>query len=117
MPLLGYAGSLLAREHQMRRRIRRGALDDTKAQLAQVQAGEERFPLAQHDWRKGQVHLVDQPGPQILPGRVHPPPIFTSLSPAAARACLSADSMPSVTKWKVVPPSSSIDARAWWVRM
>jgi len=59
LQLLRYAGWLLAREHQMRRRVRRGALDDAKAQLAQVQAGEERFPLPQHDRRKGQVHVVD----------------------------------------------------------
>src|SRR5271170_2741985 len=34
-----------------------------------------------------------------------PPPIFTSRSPAAALAWASAASIPSVTKWKVVPPS------------
>ena len=45
-----------------------------------------------------------------------PPPIFTSRSPAAALAWASATSIPSVTKWKVVPPSITIGARAWWVR-
>src|SRR6202790_720075 len=46
-----------------------------------------------------------------------PPPIFTFRSPAAALAWASAASIPSVTKWKVVPPSITIGARAWWVRM
>src|SRR5271154_1674189 len=46
-----------------------------------------------------------------------PPPIFTSRSPAAALAWASAASIPSVTKWKVVPPSITIGARAWCVRM
>jgi hypothetical protein len=46
-----------------------------------------------------------------------PPPIFTSLSPTAARAFFSNDSSPSVTKWEVVLPSRSIDGRAWCVKM
>ena len=29
----------------------------------------------------------------------------------------SAASIPSVTKWKVVPPSITMGAREWWVRM
>ena len=37
------------------------------------------------------------------------------MSPADSRACSSADSMPSVTKWKVVPPSISTGSRSWWV--
>ena len=45
-----------------------------------------------------------------------PPPSETSLPPAAACACSSADSIPSVTKWKVVPPSISSGSRSWWVR-
>ena len=44
-----------------------------------------------------------------------PPAIDTSCSPAAARACSSADSIPSVTKLKVVPPCIGIGSRAWWV--
>ena len=43
-----------------------------------------------------------------------PPPIVTSLSPAAARACSSADSIPSVTNVKVVSDSVS-GSRAWLV--
>src|SRR5919108_82775 len=45
-----------------------------------------------------------------------PPPRETPLSPAAARACSSADSIPSVTKWKVVPLSISRGSRGWCVR-
>ena len=44
-----------------------------------------------------------------------PPATSTSFSPAAARACSIADSMPSVTKLKVVPPSIGKGSRAWWV--
>ena len=33
-----------------------------------------------------------------------------------ALACSRADSIPSVTKWKVVPPSISSGSRSWWVR-
>ena len=40
-----------------------------------------------------------------------PPPTRTSRPRADARACARAAWMPSVTKWKVVPPSISIDAR------
>jgi hypothetical protein len=45
-----------------------------------------------------------------------PPPRRTSFVPAAAFARSRADSMPSVTKWKVVPPSISIGFRGWCVR-
>src|SRR5260221_8456109 len=44
-----------------------------------------------------------------------PPPSLTSRPPAAAIACDSADSMPSVTKLKVVPPSIGIGSRGGWV--
>src|SRR5436190_4867255 len=45
-----------------------------------------------------------------------PPPRDTSFSPPAARACSSADSIPSVTKWNVVPPCISSGSRGWLVR-
>src|SRR4051812_47552591 len=44
-----------------------------------------------------------------------PPAIETSPSPAASRARSSAASGPSVTKWKVVPPSMVSGSRAWCV--
>src|SRR3954447_13006318 len=40
-----------------------------------------------------------------------PPQSMTSLPPAASLACSSADSIPSVTKWNVVPPSISTGSR------
>ena len=43
-----------------------------------------------------------------------PPPTMTSLPAAAALACSSAASIPSVTKVKVVSESVS-GARSWWV--
>jgi hypothetical protein len=43
-----------------------------------------------------------------------PPPMKMSLSPAASRACASADWMPSVTKVKVVSESLS-GSRSWCV--
>ena len=39
-----------------------------------------------------------------------------SPSPAALRAWASADSIPSVTKVKVVPPRIGSIGRGWWVR-
>jgi hypothetical protein len=45
-----------------------------------------------------------------------PPATATSPSPAAARACSSADSIPSVAKWNVVPRSIASGSRGWWVR-
>jgi hypothetical protein len=53
----------------MCRRRGRHKLDDAKAQRAQAQVGKQRFATTQRHWCKGQVHLVDQPGPQVLPDR------------------------------------------------
>ena len=44
-----------------------------------------------------------------------PPPSLTSLPAAASKARSSAASMPSVTKWNVVPPCIAIGSRGWWV--
>ena len=62
------------------------------------------------------MHLIDQPGPQILLDRRDPtgeprrPPAGGFGTPAPGAA-----SMPSVTKWKTVPPSIG-DRFAWMVR-
>src|SRR6266511_5841382 len=45
-----------------------------------------------------------------------PPPIATSLSPAASFACARALSIPSGTKWNDVPPCFVTVSLAWWVR-
>src|SRR5918996_986760 len=44
-----------------------------------------------------------------------PPVSHTSFPPAASVASFKPASMPSVTKWKVVPPCISSDSRGWWV--
>src|SRR5580704_7053129 len=46
---------------------------------------------------------------------VGPPPMRTSRSPAASRARSSASCGEASTKWNTVPPSISIDGRAWCV--
>ena len=46
---------------------------------------------------------------------VAPPAIEMFRSPAAARACSSAEWMPSVTKWNVVPPSIGMGSCGKWV--
>ena len=61
------------------------------------------------------ARTVDEAGGQVLLDRARAAPIWMSWSPAARLACSSADSIPSVTKWKVVPPSISSGSRAWWV--
>ena len=73
--------------------------------------------LAGAEQRGGQVdlHLVHQAGLQVLLARFAPPASDTSFPRAARRACSSADSMPSVTKVKLLPPSSVSGGRGWWV--
>jgi hypothetical protein len=60
---------------------------------------------------------VHQPALRYCWATLAPPPTATSFSPAAARACSRADSMPPVTKVNVVPPTLVTGSRAWWVRM
>src|SRR6478752_4190567 len=45
-----------------------------------------------------------------------PPPILTSRPAAALRACCKADSTPSLTKWKTVPPGRDQGSRTCEVR-
>src|SRR3712207_8845287 len=40
---------------------------------------------------------------------------YTTLFRSAARACSSADSIPSATNVNVVPPSMTSGSRSWWV--
>ncbi len=62
------------------------------------------------------MHLVYQPGVRYCRTVALPPPRRTSRPSAASLAPASAVSMPSVMKWKTVPPSISSDGRAWFVR-
>ena len=79
------------------------------------QAREERFATAEEHRGFHQVKFVKEPGAEVLPDGLRPPPMRTSLSPAACFARSSAASIPSVTKWKVVPPAISSGLRGWWV--
>ena len=63
---------------------------------------EEARPTTQENRDDVQLELVQEPGRQVLVDDVAPPPMKTSLSPAAALAWSRADSTPSVTKVKVV---------------
>ena len=76
-------------------------------------------PNAVAEQERGDVDLdlVEQPGREVLLNDVsRRRRSETSLSPAAARACSSAASMPSVTNVNVVPPCFVTGSRAWWVR-
>ena len=88
-------------------------LDRLEARVAD--AHEQPLARAEDDGHDVEVQLVEQARRQVLVTALAPPAIETSLSPAAARACSSADSIPSVTKWNVVPPCISSGSRAWWV--
>ena len=84
-------------------------------EVAADPVAEQPLAGAEHGRDDGDVQLVEQPGPQVLPDGRRAPPSRTALPPAAANACSRADSMPSVTKTKVVPPANSIGSCAWWV--
>jgi hypothetical protein len=72
---------------------------------------EEASAVAEQQWNDVELELVQQPCCQVLAAMLPPPHSMTSLPPAASLACSSADSIPSVTKWNVVPPSISTGSR------
>lgn len=97
------------------RGARRGnVLSAVIAELGQIDIGEKVLPGAEQDRGNGEVHFVDQPRAEILPDGCGSPPSRMSLPLAASVARCSATSMPSVTKWKVVPPLMVIGARGDW---
>jgi hypothetical protein len=65
---------------------------------------EEPFAAAEEHRRDGEVQLVEQARREVLPHRRGPATQSTSAPPAAACARSRAAPMPSVTKWKLVPP-------------
>ena len=77
---------------------------------------EQREPLPSRTGAMWIVSSSSSPAARACWTALPPPWIWTSLSPAASRAWSIADSIPSVTKWNVVPPSISSGSRAWWVR-
>src|SRR5437868_5386081 len=94
--------SLDLAQHHMRRPRRGDVAGHLVAQRLEVEARQQRLARAQHDRRDHQVQLVDQARRQVLAhGRG-----------AAALARSSAAVTPSVTKWKLLPPSISNDSRA-----
>ena len=72
---------------------------------------EETSTVAEQHRNDVELKFVQQSRCQVLPSDVGAAPSLTSLPPAASFACSSADSIPSVTKWNVVPPSISTGSR------
>jgi hypothetical protein len=83
---------------------RRGGDDLDRLEHRVADVVQQPLPRTEHDRHDVQVQLVQEPGGQDWPTVLAPPAIETSWSPAAARAAARADSIPSVTKWNVVPP-------------
>ena len=61
---------------------------------------------------RDEVASLREVAPLLAETVATPPPSRMSAPPAAVVACVSADSMPSVTKKNVVPPSISIGSCA-----
>jgi hypothetical protein len=82
-------------------------------QLRPVRAEPVEQPDAVAEEHRDEVdlQLVEQAAFRYCWTTLAPPPTATSLSPAAARACSSADSMPSVTNVNVVPPRRASGSR------
>jgi hypothetical protein len=76
-----------------------------------VEVVEESLAAAQEDGDDRHVHLVDQAARRYCCTVDAPPPTLTSAPSAASKARPSAASMPSSTKWNVVPPSMVIGGR------
>jgi hypothetical protein len=68
---------------------------------------EQPLAVPEQDRDEVQLELIDQSGGKVLLDDAAPPPSSTSRPSAACLACSRADSMPSVTKKKAVPPSIS----------
>src|SRR5918992_6202924 len=78
---------------------------------------EETSTVAEQHRNKMELSSSSSPAARYCRATSAPPQSMTSLPPAASLACSSADSIPSVTKWNVVPPSISRGSRGWRVRM
>ena len=92
-----------------------GAVDrrgSARARSRAAEVVEQAGAPAEHEGHDGDLELVDQARRQVLLGDARAAADRTSWSPATSFACSSADSIPSVTKWNVVPPSISTGSRA-----
>ncbi len=84
-----------------------------------VEPVEEAGAAAEDDRRDVKLEPVHVPRREVLLDGSAPPAMWMPASPAAARACASADSIPSVTKVKVVSRVGGPNfngSRSWWVR-
>ena len=100
----------------MRDRRRGGELDAPPAVEGRPEVAEQPLAGAEQHGDDRHVELVEQSGPEVLAARWRPRRRGgRARSPAEARARSSAASMPSVTKWKVVPPAIATGSRGWWV--
>jgi hypothetical protein len=84
-------------------------------QLAGRHPVEQPLAAAEQDRRDVGAQLVDEAGPQVLVDRGRAAGDGDIPVAGAARARVSAASMPSVTKVKVVPPRMVRASRGWWV--
>ena len=90
----------------MHRACRSHILPHAKTELRQVKVVKQMLAAPEQDGRDREMHLIDEPGAQILAnGR-------DAAAEPHILAFRRAASMPSVTKWKTVPPSIVIGARS-----
>jgi hypothetical protein len=79
----------------------------------QIHPRKKAFARAKKYGRIGQVHFIDESGAKVFSEYGDPSPSRMSFPSAASRARASALSIPSVTKWNVVPPLIAKELRAW----
>ena len=95
----------------MRGVLGRPMVGDAKAERRQVDAGEHRFALPEHDWGQCEMQLVDQPSAKILTHRRDAAADLHVATIGGKFRLIQCRPMPLVTKMKVVPPSISIGSR------
>src|ERR1700733_1948751 len=88
---------------------------DAIAERRQVDPGEYRFTLPEHDRGQGEMQLIDHPGAKILAHRLDATANLHVATIGGLFRRSNAASIPLVTKMKVVPPSISIGSRGWCV--
>lgn len=98
----------------MRGEFRGAGVDRFEGEVADVNV--QAFAGTQDHAHYVKPQLVDEARGQILVRRGGTTAIATLRSLAASRARSRATSMPSPTKWQVVPPCIGTDARGLWVR-
>ena len=88
---------------------------DAVAERWQVDPGEHRFALPEHDRGQSEMQLVDQAGAKILAHRLDAAANLHVTALGGELRLLQRRLDTSVTKMKVVPPSISIGSRGWCV--